>query len=184
MGTHAENEDIENVVAIALINGRGRHGARYLFHKELDGSIMFPGGKVREGESLVDGLRREIKEETGLDVDEARLAFIEHAAVWEKGVPRPLQSRLLYIYDAGIKSRRGAPSGRAFWMDKGQMEAARAAIPYDNLLISRDRASIEIAHPYVVPAGSKDAPGDPNRVAVRTFCWAASGGLRKLTTPG
>ena len=37
------------------------------------GEWWFPGGRIRKGESAEDALRREVKEETGLELDECRL---------------------------------------------------------------------------------------------------------------
>lgn len=41
------------------------------------GGYGFPGGKVDEGERIVDGLIREVKEETGLDVTDYALLGTE-----------------------------------------------------------------------------------------------------------
>ncbi len=40
--------------------------------------FTFPGGKVEHGESLVQSTIREVKEETGLDVDKLKLCGIVH----------------------------------------------------------------------------------------------------------
>lgn len=39
-----------------------------LLVKTRDGGWVYPGGQIEVGENLVDGLRREIKEESGIDV--------------------------------------------------------------------------------------------------------------------
>ena len=59
----------EILVAAAVI----RRGARFLVakrpaHKRHGGLWEFPGGKLAPGESLADGVRREVREELGLDV--------------------------------------------------------------------------------------------------------------------
>jgi ADP-ribose pyrophosphatase YjhB (NUDIX family) len=41
-----------------------------------DGSWQIPGGVLERGEHIVDGLRREIAEETGLDVEPVRLTGV------------------------------------------------------------------------------------------------------------
>jgi len=53
--------------------------AQRLPHQHLAGLWEFPGGKVEPGESLFDGMRREIREELGITVEQlAPLLRIEH----------------------------------------------------------------------------------------------------------
>jgi 8-oxo-dGTP diphosphatase len=58
------------VVAAAVIEDHGRYFlTRRPAGSHLAGLWEFPGGKVEPGESLVDGLRRELREELGAEVE-------------------------------------------------------------------------------------------------------------------
>ena len=65
---------VSDVVAGILMEGR-----KFLVEKRRDddeadpGYVEIPGGHVDPGESLEDALRREMKEELGVDVERARL---------------------------------------------------------------------------------------------------------------
>lgn len=71
-----------HVVAVALIDADGRVLlAQRPEGKSLAGMWEFPGGKIEVGEAPQAALRREIKEELGLDLCESCLApltFVEH----------------------------------------------------------------------------------------------------------
>jgi 8-oxo-dGTP diphosphatase len=51
------------------------------------GRYHLPGGRIEAGESYVDGLRREIKEETGLDIEPGRPVYVGEWRPVIKGVP-------------------------------------------------------------------------------------------------
>jgi 8-oxo-dGTP diphosphatase len=58
------------IVSAAIVEDHGRYFVtRRLKGAHLEGLWEFPGGKIEPGESLVDGLRRELKEELGTDVE-------------------------------------------------------------------------------------------------------------------
>jgi A/G-specific adenine glycosylase len=67
--------------AVAVI----RQGGRVLIRKRPEGGLLaglweFPGGKRKRGESLVDTLRREVREEVGVEVEDVRfLTTVGHA---------------------------------------------------------------------------------------------------------
>jgi U8 snoRNA-decapping enzyme len=50
-----------------------------LMHMRWDGFVGFPGGKVDEGEELLDGLVRELKEEYNFDVNHRAVHLCSHA---------------------------------------------------------------------------------------------------------
>ncbi|MGG3311029.1 NUDIX hydrolase, partial [Paenibacillus lautus] len=47
-----------------------------LLVKTRDGGWVYPGGQVEVGENLIDGLIREIKEESGIDVSVGSLVGV------------------------------------------------------------------------------------------------------------
>jgi 8-oxo-dGTP diphosphatase len=58
------------VVVAAIVEDHGRYFVtRRLKGGHLEGLWEFPGGKIEPGESLADGLRRELKEELGTAVE-------------------------------------------------------------------------------------------------------------------
>ena len=58
------------VVIAAIVEDHGRYFVtRRQKGAHLEGLWEFPGGKIEAGESLADGLRRELKEELGTDVE-------------------------------------------------------------------------------------------------------------------
>lgn len=67
-------------------------GKILVMHRNKYGSEYFTlvGGRAKEGESLEQTLVREVKEETGLDVTKARLAFVEEH-------PEPYNDQYIYL---------------------------------------------------------------------------------------
>jgi mutator protein MutT len=58
------------VVVAAVVEDHGRYFVtRRQKGVHLEGLWEFPGGKIETGESLADGLRRELKEELGTEVE-------------------------------------------------------------------------------------------------------------------
>lgn len=62
-----------------------------------------PGGKVDFGETPEEAIRREIKEETGVEVKVKRLLPVVHANNWE--YPWGVQQTLLFAYECEFVSQ-------------------------------------------------------------------------------
>lgn len=67
------------VVAAVIVSADGRVLATERGYGDMAGGWEFPGGKVEPGESNEQALRREIREELGVDIDvEQFIATVEH----------------------------------------------------------------------------------------------------------
>lgn len=90
-----------------------------------------PGGKVRLGESPDDAVRREIWEETGLQIADPSLRLV----VLESG-PLPLLNWLLYVYrvDSFTGTLRTSDEGPLEWVPKA--EIATVGMPDIDLRVS------------------------------------------------
>jgi len=108
-----------------------RRGARYLLckrpaHKRHGGLWEFPGGKLEDGESLLDAARREMREELGVGVSGAgnvRFArqdpgshfVIEFVDVEIEGEPEPLEHEdVRWVVVEEMAALDLAPSDRVF----------------------------------------------------------------------
>jgi ADP-ribose pyrophosphatase YjhB (NUDIX family) len=67
-----------------------------LMHREKEGTKYFTlvGGRIQDSETIEQGLVREVKEETGLDVVSARLVFVEEH-------PEPYNEQYIYLCEVG-----------------------------------------------------------------------------------
>ena len=87
------------VVGAAILRAGRVLAARRAVPSDLAGQWEFPGGKVEPGESEVDGLMRECREELGVEIDVGELlgcaessgfALRVYLATLIAGEPRPL----------------------------------------------------------------------------------------------
>jgi ADP-ribose pyrophosphatase YjhB (NUDIX family) len=85
-----------------------------LIHRTYDGADdwVLPGGTPRPGESTAACTRREVREETGLSVDPARVAFVLEVVGPETG-PRTLD----IVFSATESAPNAPPEGRERGME-------------------------------------------------------------------
>jgi 8-oxo-dGTP diphosphatase len=83
----------------------------------LEGTWEFPGGKVRPGETREETLRREVREEIGVEFDAAReLSSVEH-----RYADRTV--RLTFFLCTGVRGRPEGREGQEIrWVDAGELE--------------------------------------------------------------
>ena len=81
--------------------------------KGADG-IIFPGGHVEEHEPVVDSVIREMKEETGLDIEKPRLCGIKE---W---INEDGSRYVVFLFRTDCFSGRliSSEEGRVFWMER------------------------------------------------------------------
>lgn len=86
------HKDSKRVAKIILVNDKKQvlFLKRTDYHKKFAGEWDLPGGHVHVGEELMDGLFREVEEETGLTIKRARLFTVMDnlhffEGVYEKG---------------------------------------------------------------------------------------------------
>ncbi|MFZ5722369.1 MAG: Nudix family hydrolase [Pseudomonadota bacterium] len=135
-------------VAVAVIyDGAGRVlCTQRLPHQHLAGLWEFPGGKLEAGESLADGLRREIHEELGIETGAiAPLLRVEHRY--------PEKTVLLDVWR--VLDWRGVPHGREGqplrWQHPDEMQAGEFP-PADVPII----AALRLPSRYVISPDADD----------------------------
>lgn len=113
-------------VSIAV---RHAHNGHFLFVKRAKepakGMWAFPGGRLEFGETMIEGVKRELKEETGLQAD--NIAFFDHAEIIQRNDKSdvPAHHFLLCVH-TGIAEGRpiaGDDAEEANWFSLEEIEA-------------------------------------------------------------
>ncbi len=98
--------------------------------------INFPGGHVEDDESIVDSAKREIKEETGLNIYD-----LEEVGTFEWNIPSEHVRHLCVLYRTNhfdgelISSKEGS----VFWIKKEDLPHYKLSTDFDKVL---DKASL------------------------------------------
>lgn len=92
--------------------------------------ITFPGGHIETGESFVDSVIREVKEETGLDISNVTLCGVKQ---WTQ---RDGEYRyIVFFYKTNTFSGeiKSSDEGRVFWIKKDQLKNYTLANDFDKM---------------------------------------------------
>lgn len=81
--------------------------------------LVFPGGHVEEGESLLESVVREMKEETGLTIENPKVCGFKDW-IQEDGTRYIV---LLYKTDKFTGELKSSDEGRVFWIDRAEINS-------------------------------------------------------------
>lgn len=81
--------------------------------------LVFPGGHVEEGESLLESVVREMKEETGLTIENPKICGFKDW-IQEDGTRYIV---LLYKTDKFTGELKSSDEGRVFWIDRADIKS-------------------------------------------------------------
>ena len=96
-------------------------GDRILVQDRLNSDwpgITFPGGHVEPGESFVDSVIREVKEETGLDISNVRLCGVKQ---WTQKDGEYRYIVFFYKTNEFCGDIKSSNEGRVFWINKNEL---------------------------------------------------------------
>ena len=108
----SRNEDVELTNMCMICDGKGN----VLVQNKVDSAVWhgwnFPGGHVEKGEYVTPSVIREIKEETGLTVENPRLCGIKE---FHKSKDGKRYIVFLYIADKFFGEIKSSSEGEIFW---------------------------------------------------------------------
>jgi len=139
-----KDEDIEKVInkaKLLLVNSK-----KELLLGYCDKTYQFIGGRLDEGESLKEGLKREIIEETGMDVDTETLEPIyiaKYRYKKDKGVDLNNEIITTFFYlESDIECDRSKTSFDHY-EEKGNFKVKRVKLPQIELLLLKENTFSE-----------------------------------------
>jgi len=101
--------------------------------------ITFPGGHVERKESFVESVIREVKEETGLDIDNVRLCGVKQFTHRE-GKYRYIV--FFYKTDTFSGALKSSDEGNVFWIHKNNLKDYDLADGFESMFEVFDRDEI------------------------------------------
>lgn len=98
--------------------------------KEDYAGIAFPGGKVEQGESFVQSVIREVKEETGLDIENPILCGIKQ---WQTKT----NARYIVLFFKTNKFSgeiRSSEEGEVKWIPRSELEKQKTTVDFMDMI--------------------------------------------------
>ena len=92
--------------------------------------ITFPGGHVEPGESFVDSVIREVKEETGLDISNVRLCGMKQ---WTQRDGEYRYIVFFYKTNEFFGELKSSDEGRVFWIKKSELMSYPLANDFEKM---------------------------------------------------
>ncbi len=104
-----------------------------------------PGGRLEAGESLEEGVRREIKEETGLEINILRWVRPFERVI--RDTDGTLQDHVIYLDAIATKQkgqfRPASDVGEGSWFSKEQLKQVRNEIHEDTQILLREAGLLD-----------------------------------------
>lgn len=94
------------------------------------GGITFPGGHVETGESFVDSVIREVKEETGLDIQNPKICGIK----WWEVNKNKRYIVLLFKTNKYSGTLKSSIEGKVYWAKLDEIKSMNLAESFDKML--------------------------------------------------
>lgn len=110
-----------------------RDGRKILLQERNKGDgwngLVMPGGHAEAGESFVECARREVLEETGLEVENLRLAAV-------KQFPHEGHRYIVFLFetDSFCGTLRDSEEGHNAWYDMDELPAEKLVFDFDKML--------------------------------------------------
>jgi len=96
------------------------------------GGVAFPGGKVEIGESIVLSVKREVREETGLEIDNLKICGVKDWYDKEKK-----ERHLIVLFTTSTYSGKlfeKSEEGKNYWVDESCIKDLKIADGFDKLI--------------------------------------------------
>lgn len=94
------------------------------------GGITFPGGHIEKGESFVDSVIREVKEETGLDIKHPKLCGIK----WWQVDKNKRYVVILFKTNEYSGNLKNSIEGKTLWASLDEIPKMKLAPDFDKML--------------------------------------------------
>ena len=94
--------------------------------------IAFPGGKIEEGESIVESTKREVFEETGLIINKMKICGIKDWYDYDEKVRYLIFLFVTNDYKGILKEQ--TDEGRVYWISQEELKKEDMANDFDKLL--------------------------------------------------
>ncbi len=107
-------------------------------HAEDWPGVTFPGGHVEPGEAFTDAVRREVKEETGLDILRPTLCGVKDY-IQEDGARYIV---MLFRADNFSGELRSSDEGRVFWIERDELTQYKLACDFIDMVHVMENPSL------------------------------------------